>query len=115
MAKFLLKTLLFAYILTGGLLMLLALLVYRLQFAEKTVNLLIILVYILATFFSGFLAGRKTQNKKYLWGLLMGTAYFVVLLLVSLLVNKSVGDVARDVTTTLVICAGSGMLGGMLG
>ncbi len=44
--KFLLKYLLFAYILTGGLLMLLALMVYRFSLSEKIVSIVIIGIYI---------------------------------------------------------------------
>ncbi|MED9903771.1 MAG: TIGR04086 family membrane protein [Lachnospiraceae bacterium] len=111
---FLLKCLLFAYILTGGLLMLLALMVYRFSLPEKIVSVIIIGIYIGATFFAGFVTGRKFKAKKYLWGLLMGSLYFVVLVVLSLAVNHSFQDVASNFLTVLVMCAGSGMLGGML-
>ncbi len=106
---FLLKCLLISYILTGGLLMLLALLVYRFSLSEKLVSAVIIGIYIGATFFAGFLAG-----KKYLWGLLVGSLYFLVLVILSLAVNHSFKDVATNFFTVLIMCAGSGMLGGML-
>lgn len=111
---FLLKCLLFAYILTGGLLMLLALLVYRLGLSEKIVSIAIIGIYIGTTFFAGFVTGKKLKAKRYLWGLLMGSLYFLVLVVLSLAVNHSVGDVAADFIPVLIMCAGSGMLGGMV-
>ena len=51
---FTLKCLLFSYILTGGLLLLLALLLYKLHLSEKAVNAAIILIYVAASFFAGF-------------------------------------------------------------
>lgn len=112
---FLLKCLLFSYILTGGLLLLLALLVYRFDLSEKTVSLVIIFIYIAATFFAGFITGKKQKTKKYLWGLLMGSLYFLVLLTISLAVNHSFSEVAPNFLTVFALCAGGGMLGGMFG
>ncbi len=111
---FLLKTLLIAYILTGALLLLLALFVYRFRLSEKTVSLVIIGIYIATTFLAGFTTGKKLKTKKFLWGLLIGFAYFVVLAILSLIVNHSMGDMGSNVFSVLVMCAGSGMLGGMV-
>lgn len=111
---FLLKCLVFAYIITGVLLMLLAFLLYRLQLKEGIVSIGIIVIYIAASFFSGWAAGKKMGSRKFLWGLLMGVLYFAVLSVVSLIVNRQVDDVAGNFVTALGICAGSGMLGGML-
>ncbi|HKM35643.1 MAG TPA: TIGR04086 family membrane protein [Lachnospiraceae bacterium] len=111
---FLLKCLLFSYILTGGMLMLLALLVYRFSLSEKIVSVAIIAIYIGATFFAGFVTGKKLMSKKFLWGLVMGSMYFFVLVILSIAINHSFKDVASNFFTVMVMCAGSGMLGGML-
>lgn len=111
---FLGKSLIFSYIVTILLLLLLTLLVYKAGLTEKMVSIAMIAVYVIATFLTGFLVGKKMQNRKFLWGLLMGAAYFLILLLVSLVVNKDAGGLGNSVVTTLVLCAGGGMLGGML-
>lgn len=111
---FLLKCLLSAYILTGGLLMLLALMVYRFSLPEKIVSVVIIGIYIGAAFFAGFVTGRKFKTKRYLWGLLVGSLYFLVLVVLSLAVNHSFKDVAYNFFMVFIMCGGSGMLGGML-
>ena len=111
---FLLKCLLFSYIFTGGLLMLLALLVYRFGLSEKIVSLAIIGIYIAATFMAGYITGKRQKSRKFLWGLVMGGLYFFVLVLLSLAVNRSFQDVASNFATVFILCAGSGMLGGML-
>lgn len=111
---FLLKTLLFSYILTGVLLALLAFLLYKVGLTEKIVSIVIIVIYVAATFFAGFTAGKKLKNRKFLWGLLMGSAYFLVLAGISLVFGEPAGQLGNSVVTTLVLCAAGGMLGGML-
>lgn len=110
---FLLKTLLFSYILTGALLALLAFLLFRLGLNERVVSVAIIAIYVGATFFAGLVAGKRMKSRKFLWGLLMGSAYFIVLAVVSILMGKPVGELGNSVLTTFVLCAGGGMLGGM--
>ena len=111
---FLLKSLLFSYILTAVLLLVLALLLYKVGLSEKVVSIAIIAVYVAATFFAGFITGKKMQSRKFLWGLLIGGAYFCVLLVVSVLANQSGGELGDSVVTTFVLCAAGGMLGGMI-
>lgn len=111
---FLLKSLLFSYILTGSLLLLLALLLYKANLSQKVVSICIIVIYVLATFFAGFITGKKLKNRRFLWGALMGTAYFLVLAVISLAVNRQPGILSSSFLTTLILCCGGGMLGGML-
>lgn len=112
---FYLKCLLFSYILTVGLLLLLALFLYRFGLAEKTVSIAIIMIYIAASLFAGFAAGKKIGTRKFLWGLLAGVLYFTILLCVSLVLEHGTAGISGNLMTVFFICAGSGMLGGMLG
>lgn len=111
---FLLKTLLFSYILTGILLALLAFLLFKMGLGEKAVTIAIIVIYVAATFFGGFMAGKKLKSRKFLWGLVLGAAYFLVLSALSLSVGEEGLQIGNSFLTTLVLCAGGGMLGGML-
>lgn len=111
---FMLKCLLFSYILTGGFLLLLAFLLYKLHLSEKIVHVFIILIYIATSFFAGFVTGKKKGKRKFFWGAVMGALYFVVLFAVSVIVNRSFPQLSVDFVTTVLLCAGGGMLGGML-
>lgn len=111
---FFLKTLLFSYILTGMLLAILAFLLYKLRLGEQAVAIAIIAIYVAATFFGGFVAGKKQKSRKFLWGLFMGGAYFLVLTAASLVVGRGHMQMGNTFLTTFVLCAGGGMLGGML-
>lgn len=111
---FMLKCLLVSYVLTAGLLLLLALMLYRFGLKENIVNICIIAIYVIVTFLSGMMAGKRAGSRRFLWGLVMGVLYFVVLAAVSLAVNRSLQDVANNFVTVFLLCAGSGMLGGMV-
>ena len=111
---FVLKSLLFSYLLTAGLLLLLSLLLYRFSLSERIVSISITGIYIVVTFLAGFLAGKREGSRKFLWGLMMGCLYFTSLALVSLIVNHGMSSLSTSFLTVLVLCAGSGMLGGML-
>lgn len=110
----LVKSLLFSYILTAALLAVLAFALYKLGLDEKTVSIAIIAIYVAGTFFGGFVMGKKMGSRRFLWGLLMGTVYFLVLAVVSLCVGKGNIEMGSSFFTTLALCAGGGMLGGMV-
>lgn len=109
-----LKALLCAYVVTGILLLVLTLLLYKAGLSEENVNAGIILVYVISTFSGGFVIGKLTGMRKFLWGLLLGVIYFVLLLLISLGIYHSLQADVMNLVTTFLLCAGGGMLGGMI-
>lgn len=109
-----LKALLCAYVVTGILLLILALLLYKAGLSEENINAGIILTYVISTFSGGFVIGKLTGMKKFLWGLLLGVVYFVLLLLISFGIYHSLQSDPMSLATTFLLCAGGGMLGGMI-
>ena len=109
-----LKALLCTYVVTGILLLVLTLLLYKAGLSEENVNAGIILVYVISTFSGGFVIGKLTGMRKFLWGLLLGVIYFVLLLLISLGIYHSLQADVMNLVTTFLLCAGGGMLGGMI-
>lgn len=109
-----LKSLLFAYALTGIALLLLALLLFRFDMGETAVAAGILAVYVLACFMGGFMAGRLLRRDKYLWGVLTGVAYYLLLLIVSFAAKGQWDMSISHAVTTFFLCAGGGALGGML-
>ncbi|MDO4554227.1 MAG: TIGR04086 family membrane protein [Lachnospiraceae bacterium] len=110
-----LKGLTLSYLITGTLLLLLALGIWKLQFSEQIVNAGMILSYILSTLAGGFYLGKSRREKKFLWGLLLGILYMVILFLAAIIVNGPSDFMNRSTITSGLICILSGMLGGMLG
>ena len=109
-----LKALLCAYVVTGILLLVLTLLLYKAGLREENVNAGIILIYVISTFSGGFVIGKLTGTRKFLWGLLLGVIYFVLLLLISLGIYHSLQADVMNLVTMFLLCAGGGMLGGMI-
>ena len=109
-----LKSLLCAYVVTGIMLLILTLLLYKAGLSEENVNAGIILTYVISTFAGGFVIGKLTGVKKFLWGLLAGILYFVLLLLISLGIYHTLQGAPTETAAAFVLCAGGGMLGGMI-
>ena len=102
------------YIITGMLLLLLAFLMYKMDLGEPVVNGAIIAIYIIAGFLGGFLMGKKTGVKKYLWGFLMGALYYGVLILVGLILHQGLGAEPVHLLSTMILCLLSATAGGMI-
>ena len=113
-AIWMIKALLCAYVITGILLLVLTLLLYKAGLSEEYVNAGITLIYVISTFAGGFVMGKLTGNRKFLWGLLTGCMYFILLILISLGVYHSFQSEISGMITTFLLCAGGGMLGGMI-
>ena len=108
-----LKGLLIAYIVSGIFIVVLAFLLYRFSLPKQAIGAGIILIYIVSTFLGGLLLGKNMKVKKYLWGLVLGMGYFVILAVVSLVVKGGFQNFSGNFFLTMILCAGSGMLGGM--
>ena len=61
------KSLLCGYIVTGFLLLILALMLYKLGLSEQNVNAGIVLIYVISTFSAGFVLGKLAGKRKFLW------------------------------------------------
>lgn len=110
----LLKALLASYIVTGILLFILALFLYRFDWDEQMVTIGIVAIYVISTFTAGFILGKLKKEKKFLWGFLIGTLYFAMLVFISFGVYRSFAGNGTNMLTTFCLCAGGGTLGGML-
>lgn len=108
------KALLVSYMVTGLLLLLIAGLLYKFQLDEGKIQIGIIVTYILSCFVGGFLAGKMMKSRQFLWGVLLGLLYFLIMTLVSIAVNRELQGTSSGFITSFLLCMGGGMLGGML-
>jgi len=113
-ALVLLKGLLFSYIITAFMLLILAFVMLKLDIPSIVISGGINFAYIISAFVGGFFTGRKVEQKKFIWGILMGVLYFVVLLLISLMMNRVSPIPIGNLVTVFIISVLSGMLGGMI-
>ena len=108
----LLKSFAFSCLVTMVLLFVLALVVFKWQIGAGAVSGAIIGIYLFVNFLAGRMLGKRMGTRKYLWGLVQGTGYFAILLLISLLFGAGETE-ARDVISAFFLCAGGSMFGGM--
>nr|WP_295309052.1 TIGR04086 family membrane protein [uncultured Blautia sp.] len=109
-----LKSLLFSYAVTGILLLFLAFLLFQFDLGEKPVSAGIVAAYILSCLLGGFLAGKILRKDKYLWGILVGVFYYLLLITVSFVAKGKWDMSLMHAVTTFLMCLGGGALGGML-
>ena len=109
-----LKSLLASYVITGILLVLLAAVLYKFELNEKMVSAAIIAIYIVATLIGGIMIGKYAKTRRFVWGLGLGIGYFALLLLITLGVYHSLNGNGDNLITTFILCAGGGMVGGMI-
>lgn len=113
-AVWILKALLISYVVTGVFLLILALLLYKFNLEEQKVTMGIVLTYVVSTFAGGLILGKFVGERRFFWGLILGSVYFLLLLGVSVAVNHDFGSDGMNLITTMLLCAGGGMIGGMV-
>ena len=109
-----LKALLVSYIITAVLLMGLTLLLYKFELDEKFVSAGIVAIYVKSTLIGGFIIGKLERVKRFLWGMTLGVLYFAMLLVITLGIYRTLNGDGVNLMTTLILCAGGGMAGGMI-
>lgn len=109
-----LKALMAAYVVTGLLLLLLTLLVYKMEFSEEKVTAGITAIYVLSTFVGGLVIGKLSKMRKFLWGLAVGILYFGLLLLISFGIYRTLQGNGTNILASFLLCAAGGMAGGMI-
>ena len=81
---------------------------------EKIVSAAIVGIYVVSTLIGGMIIGKLTKSKRYLWGMVLGIIYFVLLLRITLGVYRTLNGDSVSIVTSLILCAGGGMTGGMI-
>lgn len=112
--KAILKSLLFSYAVTGVFLLFLAFLLFQFDLGETPIAAGIMAVYVLSCLLGGFMAGKIMRKEKYLWGLLLGLFYYLLLMTVSVIVRGKPDMSILHAITTCLLCVCGGTLGGML-
>lgn len=110
----LIKTVLVMYIVTGLLLIALAFLVSKVDKEEMVAKVGVIVIYVISCMLGGYIVGKMKKTRKFLWGLLAGTAYVVILLAIGLVICRGALPEPMTSITTIAVCMGAGMLGGMI-
>lgn len=108
------KALLAAYVVTGILLIILALALYKFELNEGAVTAGVTAVYLISTFTGGLVVGKLAKVRRFLWGIVLGILYFALLLLVTVGIYRTFRGSSTEILVTFALCAGGGMAGGMI-
>ena len=108
------KALLAAYVVTGILLIILALALYKFELNEGAVTAGVTAVYLISTFTGGLVVGKLAKVRRFLWGIVLGILYFALLLLVTVGIYRTFHGCSTEILVTFALCAGGGMAGGMI-
>ena len=108
------KALLAAYVVTGILLIILALALYKFELNEGAVTAGVTAVYLISTFTGGLVVGKLAKVRRFLWGIVLGILYFELLLLVTVGIYRTFHGSSTEILVTFALCAGGGMAGVMI-
>ena len=108
------RTLIITYVISGLLMVLLALALWKFRLPESQVDMGINAVYIISCLAGGSLSGKAMKTRRFVWGFLTGLLYFAALFFMSFLQNGGVSGDTVHTLTVLAMCALSGMAGGMM-
>lgn len=108
------KGVVFAYFISAVALVFVAFMMYKWDVSDSVVRGGILAAYVLSCFISGAVVSRQHNERRYLWGLLMGALYFTILWVVSLIGNKGAFTGVSSILPALALCLFGGMLGGMM-
>ena len=102
------------FLCSGILLFILSLAMYYLNLTSDIARIGICVIYALSTFTGGILIARIRRGKIFQWGIAMGAAYFLILLLVSLIRNGGTFANPGRIPLILALCLLPSLVGGLL-
>ena len=110
----LVKAVLLSFIVSAILLLITSALMLGSNMSASFVGIFVIAIYIIANFLSGLIMGKGMEQRKFLWGIVSGLMYFVVIFVLSIFVMSTKDFSLMATIRTLLICTISGMVGGMV-
>lgn len=109
-----LKILVISYVVTGVLLLLLSLCMLKMNISSGIVTVGIVVIYIISTFGGGFLLAKREKTRRLMWGALFGVIYFLVLFVMSVIINKGISMDYAACIRGFFVCLAAGAVGGFL-
>lgn len=111
---YLLKGLLFSGITIVLSTLLLAFLMMKTGWGDSVMYPMLIVFFCLATFIGSRYFSKHAPSKRFIWGILFGTAFFALYLIVTYFLSENSSLFSENAMTFLFAAVGSGCIGGML-
>ena len=103
-----------SFIVSAIMLLITSTLMLNVGISASIVSILVIITYIVSNFLSGFIMGTGMREKKFIWGVVSGAIYFILLFVLSVLIMGTKDFHLVSTIRTMAICVLSGMVGGMI-
>lgn len=110
----LISGILIAYAVTCLIFITYAILLTYTSMSDSNTSLVVTITGIVSVAFAGFDAAKGAKNKGWLWGIVAGAIYGIILLCIGAWISKDMTFDTRSVTM-MVLCIAGGGLGGVIG
>ena len=114
MIKKISKSLIISYIVTFILLLIFAMIMYYGNVSEKVVGIFVIITYFISSLLGGLSIGKSVENRRFLWGMILGLLYFGIIMMITLVGRDSNEQMDSSKITGFITSCIGGMLGGMI-
>ena len=111
---YLLKGLLFSTLIITLATLLLAFIMMKTGWGDSVMYPMLIGCFCLASFIGGRYFAKHAPSKRFIWGILFGTAFFALYLIINYFLSDSTALLSENAMTFLLAAAGGGCVGGML-
>ncbi|MBR5596668.1 MAG: TIGR04086 family membrane protein [Lachnospiraceae bacterium] len=111
--KQVIASLFMGYLVTLTGIFLVAILLLLLPISEDIVDISVLLIYVVSCVICGYCIGKERKHK-FMWGMLGGCLYEVLLLVLSVILNASLEKGGEEVICLVSLCMASGGLGGIV-
>lgn len=108
------RVLVAAFLMTGILLTLLSLIMFKSNASNGILLGGVIATYIISTLLGGFLFGKGATKRRFVWGLGFGLVYAALIIMFSLVANPVAEINFTRGALSAVVCGVSGMIGAIL-
>lgn len=113
-AAYFVKALLIAYVITGLLVIFTAWITYKMSFSDREINLFVTFIYIIANGIGGLYIGKCMGYRRFMWGMLAGVMYVLILFIVSIICTGGFAGISLDGVCAAALCIAGGTFGGMI-
>lgn len=87
---------------------------YKMHISDKNITIGVILIYFITTFIGGFIFGKIKEKNKFLYGMMVGSLYFLTLFVISAVFAEDFSGISSQTVYAALSCILGGMIGGML-
>lgn len=87
----------------------------KIGYSQESAGVISGITYFLSSFAGGLVLGKVMETRKFIWGIGCGITYFLIVLVLSVVMEAGAAAVGIGVFAALIISVAGGMLGGMVG